>query len=93
MHGDLRKNPNGQHWTSALLTIFLAHYENGTQRQSRDHKREAPYEEVVIPQKMERWAAGLSKLSGVLVPDQAMGIAFSNEFGESSKKDPHSIRS
>ena len=48
----------------------------------------APYEEVVIPQNMERWAIDLSKLSGFLIPDQDLANVFSMEFYEASKKEP-----
>ena len=37
---------------------------------------------------MERWAAGLSKLSGLLAPNQEMANVFDMEFYEAGKKKP-----
>ena len=55
----------------SLINDIFAHYENEKPRRaSRDPKREPPFEEVVIPQKMERWTFDLSKLTGLFVPDQ-----------------------
>ena len=47
-----------------------------------------PYEDVAIPQKMERWAADLRKLAGFLVPGQETTNVFSKDFYEDRKNDP-----
>ena len=73
-----------------MITDISRRYENERPRRecSKDPKREPPYGEIVIPQRAERWAAGLSKLSGSLAPDQEMDSVFSNEIYEDSKKEP-----
>ena len=76
----------------SLVNDIFDHYENEKPRRnsSRDPKRGPPYEEVAIPQKMERWAVDLSSLTGLLVPDQDMANVFPKEFYEASKKEPPS---
>ena len=87
---DLRKKHKCSALDLSLINDIFAHYENEKPRRtsSRDPKREPPYEEIVIPQKMERWAVDLSSLVGLLVPDQDMTNVFSKEFYEASKKEP-----
>merc|ERR1712112_688197 len=74
----------------SLINDIFAHCENKKQRRNspRGPKREPPYEEVSIPQKMERWDVDLSSLTGLLAPDQDKANVFSKEFYGSSKKEP-----
>ena len=87
---DLRKKFHCSALELSLINDIFTHYENDRPRRtgSKDPKREPPYEEIVIPQLMQRWAVDLSKLSGFFIPDQEMTNVFSKEIYEASKKDP-----
>ena len=79
LRGDLRKKYKCSALDISLINDISAHYENEKPRRNspRDPKREPPYEEVSIPQKMERWDVDLSSFTGLLAPDQDMANDFS----------------
>ena len=72
-----------------LIGDIFTRSENGKPHLG-DYKRriEPTYEEAAVPQNMGRWAIGIGKLSGVLIPNQEMASAFSGEFCEASKRGP-----
>ena len=70
---DLRKKFKCSAMGISLIDDIFARYGNGTAPGfPRDPKRGPPFGEIVIPQKMERWAVGLGKLSCFLGPDREM---------------------
>ena len=91
----LREDLRGKFKRSAidlsLINDVFTHYENEKPHRPSGSKRrrEPPYEEVIIPQNMERWNIDLSTPQGLFVPDQDMADMFSKEFYDASKKEPH----
>ena len=73
----------------SLINDVFTHYENEMpHRIDSKCRREPPYEEVIIPQNMERCAIDLSKLAGFLIQGRDVANVFSKEFYEASKKEP-----
>ena len=73
---------------SLIIDIFARYGNEKPRRTSRDPKREPPCEEVVIPQKMERCAVGLSKLAGFSPPARRWRTSFLRNFTRRAKKGP-----
>ena len=78
----------------ALINDIFAHYETDKDMAktsagfSASGEKETKFEEIVIPNRMRRWAADLSGLSAFFVPDQEMANVFAKEFDEATRKDP-----
>ena len=89
---DLRKAHKCSARELSLVNDIFTYYENEKPRRASPKeagwRREPPYEELVIPQMVERWTVNLSTLGGYLIPDQEMTNMFSKEFYEASKKEP-----
>ena len=61
----------------SLIIDISPFYENEKPRRAASKGRRAPpYEELVIPQNVERWTVDLSKLTGFLMRDQDMANIF-----------------
>ena len=65
--------------------IFLLR-ERKPRRAAANGRLGPPYEELVIPQTMERWAVGPGKLTGLLIPDPEMANVYSKGFYEALGK-------